>query len=93
MMVEGSHAEYAAPFSIFVLGIFKPVFLYKYADAFHEENSAEQGQEEFLTDEHGAYSYDSPDGEAAGVAHEYLGRVGIVPEESDNLSRHPPEPP
>ncbi len=52
-------------------------------EAFHQEDTAEQGYEEFLMDDHGANADDAADGEAAGVAKEDLGGEAVEPEVTD----------
>ena len=57
--------------------------LHHHAEALDEEDAAEYGQHELLVDDDGAHGDDAPDGQRARVAHEYLGRVGVVPQEAD----------
>ena len=61
-------------------------YLHDNAQTLDEEDSAENGQQEFLMDDDGTHSNDTADGEAARITHEYLCRVGIVPEETNQCS-------
>lgn len=58
------------------------VNLHHHAEAFYEENTAEDRQHQLLVDDDGACD-DTADGQRTRIAHEYLGRVGVVPEETD----------
>ena len=48
-----------------------------------KEYTAEDGNEEFLADDDCTHGDDAANGETTCVAHEDLGREGIVPQESD----------
>ena len=82
MMMKRGHPEYPAAGAGFMFRVFEIKSLHQHREALDEEYSAENRQKELLPDEDGADSYDSSYGEASGIAHEYLGRVGIVPEEA-----------
>ena len=56
--------------------------LHDYAQALYEEYAAQYGQHQLLVDDDCADGYYAADGERAGVAHEDLRRVGVVPEET-----------
>ena len=62
------------------------VNLHHHAEAFYEENTAEDRQHQLLVDDDGTYCDDTADGQRTRIAHEYLGRVGVVPEETDEGS-------
>ena len=55
-------------------------------DTLHQEDTAEEGHEEFLMDDHGAYADDAADGEAAGVTKEDLGGEAVEPEVADECA-------
>ena len=48
----------------------------------NEEDTAQQGNEPLLADEHGEHSDDTAQAQAVRVAHEHLGRIGIIPQET-----------
>ena len=50
---------------------------------FKEEHATEQGKQKLLVHDDGRYGYHAANGEAARVAHEDLGRVGVEPQETD----------
>ena len=52
------------------------------AKALHEEDAAEQRKQQFLVYDHRQHADDASDGEAACVAHKYLRRIGVVPQET-----------
>ena len=56
------------------------------AEAFHKEDTAKDGQQQFLVDDDGTHGDDAADGERAGITHEDLGGIGVVPEETDEGS-------
>ena len=45
----------------------------------HQEDTAKDGYQQFLVNNDGVYCDDSSNGQTARIAHEYLGRIGIVP--------------
>ena len=52
-------------------------------EVLHEEDTAKDGYQQFLVNNDGLYCDDSSNGQAARITHEYLGRIGIVPQEAD----------
>ena len=54
--------------------------------ALHEEDEAKQGQQQFLVYDDGCHADDAADGQAARIAHEHLGGIGIVPEEANQCA-------
>ena len=74
--------------------LFAPVFLSTFviphlqyhAETLDEEDAAQEWQQQFFMDDDGTHSDDAADGERPRVAHEYLRRVGVVPEETDECS-------
>src|SRR5580704_4233909 len=57
-------------------------------DRFQDEDSADEGEEEFLLYKHCDGADGSAEREGAYVAHEDLCRVGVVPEETDTCTDH-----
>ena len=62
------------------------VYLHHHAEAFNEEDTAEDRQHQLLVDDDGTYRDDTADGQRTRIAHEYLGRLGVVPEETEEGS-------
>ncbi len=62
------------------------VNLHHHAEALYEEDTAEDRQHQLLVDDDGTHGDDTADGQRTRVAHEHLGRVGVVPEETDERS-------
>ena len=52
----------------------------------HQEDTAKDGYQQFLVNNDGVYCDDSSNGQTARIAHEYLGRIGIVPQEADKCT-------
>src|SRR5579872_1657055 len=82
MMMQGAHEKNPSPLAVFFLRIPEIGYLYHYAQVFHQEYAAEDGDQPFLPHDDGQGGDDAPQGKAARVAHEYLCRVGIIPEEA-----------
>ena len=53
---------------------------------FYEEYTAENRYQQFFMDDDGEYGNDSANRQTAGISHEYLCRIGIVPEEADQCT-------
>ena len=83
MVVQGRHAPHAVADTRALLGVTEPETLDDDGQALGEEYAAQQRNQQFLAHQHGAHADDAADGEAARVAHEYLGGEGIEPEEAD----------
>ena len=62
------------------------VNLHHHAEALYEEDTAEDRQHQLLVDDDGTHGDDTADGQRTRVAHEHLGRVGVVPEKTDERS-------
>ena len=84
--MQRRHPEYPLTCSCLDSGIFEVEPLNKYRETFHEENTAQNRQKQFLSDKNGTDSDDSSDGQTAGVTHKYLSRIGVVPQESEQCS-------
>ena len=54
------------------------------------EDPADERQQQFLLDDDRDGADRAAERERAHVAHEYLGRMGVVPEESDARAHHGP---
>ena len=65
---------------------FEPLGLYDHAQTLYEEDAAENREQQFFMDDDGTYTNDTTDGQRACVAHEHLGREGIIPQETDHGS-------
>ena len=83
VVVERGHAPDTCAHAVFLLGKLEVEALQEHGQALGEEYPAEQGYQEFLAHEHCAHADDAADGETARIAHEYLRREGVVPEEAD----------
>ena len=81
VVVYGGALEYAllhAP----TLAQSVPVYLHYHAQALNEEYAAEYGQHEFLVYDYCRDGYYASYRERTRVAHEHLGRVGVIPQET-----------
>ena len=58
---------------------FEPLRLNDDTQALHEEDAAQDGQQQFFMNDDSTHANDSANGERSRVAHENLGREGIVP--------------
>ena len=83
--MDGCCPEHADTLSLAFLPL-EPLCLYDDAQALDEENAAQDREQQLLMDDDGANSDDAADGQGAGVTHEYLGGIGIVPKETDHGS-------
>ena len=57
-----------------------------HAKALHEEHATQYGHEQLLVNNHGTHTNYTSNGERAGVAHEHLCRIGVVPQETDECT-------
>ena len=60
----------------------KVVDLQNDAEALDEEDAAEDGEHQLFVDYYCRHGDDAADGQRACVAHEHLGRIGVVPQEA-----------
>ena len=86
MVMDRCHQQQPPAFSVFLFCIFEPAPLQNDGNALHQEDAAQDRQQQFLSDEHGADSDDSAHHQAARITHKDLGRVGVVPQETDKRS-------
>lgn len=82
MVMQGCAFPYAHMASTGFV-VFIDLRLHDDGDAFHEEDTAKQGDEEFFMNDHGAYTDDTAYGEATGVAEEDLRWEAVEPEVTD----------
>ena len=83
MVVERGHEEYPLALSELLLGVLEVADLHDDGEILDQEDSAKDRQEQFDMDQYGVDGNYSADGKRAGVAHEDLRRVGVVPQETD----------
>ena len=60
--------------------------LHDHRKALHEEDATEYRQQQFLMDDDGTHTDDTTDRKTAGIAHEDLGGVSIIPQEANERS-------
>ena len=77
--------EYTHPPALLFLNL-KPLCLYDYTQAFHEEDATEDGEQQLLMDDDGTYTDDTSDGQRPRITHEHLSRESIVPKETYHCS-------
>ena len=63
--------------------VFRHLHLKHHGDALHEEDEAEDRYEQLLMYDNRRDGYDSADRKRTCIAHEYLCRIGIVPQEAN----------
>ena len=78
-MMERAHEKYSSTFACLLLCIFEIGYLYDYAEAFYQEDAAEDGYQPFLPDDDREGGDDAPEGKAARISHEDLCRISIIP--------------
>src|SRR4051812_34957511 len=83
MMMQWTHPENPPAFTVLLPGVFEIRHLHYHAQVLYQEYSADDGYHQFLPDDDGQRCYDATQCKAAGIAHEYLCRERIVPQEPD----------
>ena len=81
--MDRSGTEYAYSLSLTLLNL-EPLGLDNDAEALDEEDATKDDQHQLLVDNQGTYTDDATDGQRSCIAHEYLGRIGVVPQETDH---------
>src|SRR5690606_33032185 len=84
MVMQGGHLEDPFSHTRFFLCIFEIGDLQDYRESLYKKDSAKNGQQQLLMDQHGKNPDDSSQCKAAGITHKDLGRIGVIPEESDS---------
>ncbi len=82
MVVQRRHEEDAPALAVFALRSLEPAHLHHDRQALYEEDAAQDGYQQLFPYHYGEDGDDPAEGEAAGVAHEDLRRVGVIPEEA-----------
>src|SRR5690606_9345840 len=82
MVVKRRHQKHPPSFSIFLARVLEVRHLHDDRQVFDQEYAAQHRNQQLLTDEHGKGGDDATNGQASGIAHEYLGWVGIIPQKS-----------
>ena len=82
VVVERGHLEDA------LLAEFVAADLEHDGNGFEDEDSSDEGEEEFLADDHGYGADGSAQSERSDIAHEDFCRVGVVPEKTNARSYH-----
>jgi hypothetical protein len=80
--MQGAHEKYPSSLSEFFLCVFEIGYLYHHAQFLYQEYSAEQGYQQFFSNNDGQGRNDATQRQASRITHEYLRRIGIIPEES-----------
>ena len=83
VVVQRRHPENAPAFAVLPLGVAEPSDLHDHAQVFDQENPAQDGDEQLFTDGNGKRGDDAAEGQAAGISHEDLSRISVVPQEAD----------
>src|SRR5580693_6153591 len=81
MMMQGAHEKDPPAFSEFFLCIPEIRYLYHHAEILHQEDPAEDRYQPFFANDDSECGYDAAQHQAARIAHKYLRRVSVVPEE------------
>ena len=82
MVVDRCTFEYSLQMS-FLFSALEISYLKNNRKIFYQEDSAEDGYQQLFMNDDCEYRYDTTDGQAAGIPHEYLGGKGIVPKETN----------
>src|SRR5258708_11841814 len=91
MVMQGAHEKDPSSFSIFFLSILEIGYLDDHAQVFHQEHTAENGYQPFFANDDGKRGNDPTQHEAARITHEYLCRVGAIPEEAQTGADQGPD--
>ena len=83
MLMDRRHQEDTPAFTVFFLGVFEIAYLDDDGDGLHEINAAEDGNQQFLSDDDTQYGDDTTQTQTAGVTHEYLRGEAVPPVETD----------
>src|SRR5680860_62613 len=86
MVMEGRHFEYASSLAVFSFCILEVRHLQYHTKNFHQENTTEYGDEEFLTKQYRHTGNDRTQCKTSGIPHKNRRRIGIVPQKSDACS-------
>ena len=79
MMMQGAHQKDPPALSMLSSRIFEITYLQDHADVFHQENTAEYRDQQFLANDHRQRGDDSPQRQATRIAHKYRCGISIVP--------------
>src|SRR6202008_4937961 len=82
VMVKGGHLEDA------LLAQFVAPDLQHDGEGLNHENAADEGQQQFLPDNHRDGSDRPSESERSNVAHEDFGRMSVIPKKTNAGSRH-----
>ena len=85
MMMKRRHQKYPL-----TLGHFEIADLHDHRQRLHHKDSADDGQKDFLFDNHRNRTQSGPQRQRTHIAHENLGGIGVVPEETQAAADHCP---
>ena len=80
VMMQGRHLEQTHVLALVALDI---PHLHDDRQLLDQEDAAQHGNEPFLADKDGKHGDDASQAQATRIAHEHLGRIGVVPQETD----------
>ena len=83
MVVQRSALEHAAAGAVALTRIFEPTALDHHAGGFHHEHATDYDQQQLLLDHDREHSDGPSQPKAAGIAHEELGGMAVVPEKAE----------
>ena len=83
VVVDGRHGEDAL-----AVAQLEAAYLEDYGCSFHNEDAADDDEEDFLRGADRRHAEGAPQGQGAGIPHEDLGRVAVVPQEAQAGPHH-----